>query len=255
MEALERGGEVVRVKVADLSGDLLDRQVTPLEEPRGLLHPDPLQELHRGAAEHGLEAPAEVAGAEPDRTRQRFRGVGLIESVQQALAGLSERAGVARRLAEQGRDPLLQLEGIERLVHIVIDLGPHRPEQDLLGAVAGQDQDPTVACGPEPFQGVKAVAEPQADVQQQQVDGMPSEYRQPLAVVGRDVDLIAVLQGRDDRRGDVGIVIDDQDLMRQPGTHHGRTCLHHCLAIPTLPTRNCLSLIGLSPRSIDLRSG
>ena len=66
MEALERGGEVVRIKIADLAGDLLDRQLATLDEPGGLLHPDPLQKLHRGAAEDRLEAAAEVAGAEPD---------------------------------------------------------------------------------------------------------------------------------------------------------------------------------------------
>ena len=67
MKSLEGRGEVVRIQIPDLSGDLLDRQLGVLNELGGFLHSHPLQVFHRGAAEGRLEPPAEMAGAESNR--------------------------------------------------------------------------------------------------------------------------------------------------------------------------------------------
>jgi len=224
VKALERGGEVIRVTIPDPSRDLLDRQAAPLDESRGLFHPHPSQVFHGRGAEGRFEAPAKVTGAEPHRVGQRWGRVGLIKAVFQELAGLAERAAVGRYLAQQNRDPRLHLEDIEWLVHVVINPGPQRPQEDLLRAVAGQHRDRAIPSGPELPEGLQAVAGLQAHVQQQQVDRVAAKERQPFPFVGRHVHLIAmVFQGCDDRLCDVWIVIDDQDLPRSPRTHHDRT--------------------------------
>lgn len=70
MEALEGRGKVIRIKIPDLSGYLLDRQLTVLNELGSFLHSHPLKVFHRRAAESRLETPAEMAGAQSHRTGQ-----------------------------------------------------------------------------------------------------------------------------------------------------------------------------------------
>ncbi len=70
MEALERGGEVIRITIPDLSGYLLDRQVTVLDQLSSFLHPRPLQAFHRRKAKGRFKRSAEVTRAQSHHAGQ-----------------------------------------------------------------------------------------------------------------------------------------------------------------------------------------
>ena len=153
----------------------------------------------------------ELLGGEPDG---RLAPADLVGADVHQDVGVAERASRPRAAAaEQRPDPGQQLLVGEGLDQVVVGAAVE-PAHPVGGGVArGQHQDRQVAFRPQPPADLQAVDPGEHHVQDRQVGHPLAGPGEGDRAVGSDLDLVALVdQGAPKRGGDLGVVVDHQDV-------------------------------------------
>ncbi|MCY1442845.1 hypothetical protein D9M71_592330 [compost metagenome] len=160
-------------------------------------------------AEQGLQQAEFMAGQ-----AQRLAAVGDAHAFAVHREGTVRRRGFARRdTLEDGLDPRRHLARAERLDHVVVGADLQADHAVDLGVARGEEDHRHLGEAPQPLAGLEAADIRQADVEDDQVEGLALQALQRLAGQCQPGGGEALrLQCVEQRVGDGGFVFDDQDM-------------------------------------------